>query len=143
MSIMAEGSLLGLKLNLFLVTPQKFPENLQFPLNGIKITVFHNQIKSKQPMQKINFLACGILGLAAFSESLQMSGRNLQYDDPHCYNFDANGVCTQCSWRYEFDSNGVCREVSPDCMTWNTARQCTSCYEGWEVENGACVQSSG
>ena len=64
--------------------------------------------------KKITLVACGVLGLAAFSEGARISGRNLQ-TDPHCYQWDfSTNECAQCSYRY-YKEEGVCTEVSPDC----------------------------
>lgn len=50
-----------------------------------------------------------------------------------------NNQCKACSAKHYFDSNNVCVAVSPQCREWNANGQCTSCYFGYIVDNGACV----
>ena len=51
----------------------------------------------------------------------------------------SNGVCIQCSIRWFFDSNKVCQPVSDLCSTWNSNGECVSCYNGYIVNQGACI----
>lgn len=40
-------------------------------------------------------------------------------------------------------NNGVCFQVSDYCQTWNNSTgNCTSCYQGYQLSQGACVQGS-
>lgn len=60
--------------------------------------------------------------------------------DPNCHNYDADGNCTQCAWRYYFDEDGICQKVSDDCKNWDTANgRCTECYQGYTLEDGKCM----
>lgn len=53
-----------------------------------------------------------------------------------------NKVCTQCSVRYVFNADKVCVAVSDYCRTWDELGQCNTCYYGYSVVNGACIQDS-
>jgi hypothetical protein len=61
--------------------------------------------------------------------------------DPNCKNFDQlSNMCLQCSYRFYLASNGVCAQVSDQCQTWNYNNgSCTSCYQGYQLSNGACI----
>lgn len=57
---------------------------------------------------------------------------------PNCAQVAANGACLKCAYRY-WSSNGVCVKVDDQCKSWNDYNgQCTSCYDGYELYNGAC-----
>lgn len=60
--------------------------------------------------------------------------------DPGCYvwNFTDN-VCLECSKRWYFNSQGKCQQVSDLCKTNDIGGNCTSCYPGYVIANGACI----
>ncbi len=63
--------------------------------------------------------------------------------DVNCRNFDRqSNRCIQCSYRFYVGSNGICVQVSDQCQTWSFSNgNCTSCYQGYELSQGACVLS--
>ena len=52
-----------------------------------------------------------------------------------------NQVCLSCSTNWVFNQNGVCVPVSDQCRTFNQQGQCVSCYQGYDLANGACIVS--
>lgn len=46
-------------------------------------------------------------------------------------------TCIACSQNWAFDSNGVCQQVSDSCKT-HSGFECTSCYNGFVLNNGVC-----
>ena len=53
----------------------------------------------------------------------------------------AQDICLACSNRFYFNGN-MCMPVSDQCRDWNTAGQCTACYNGYDLINGVCQFSS-
>ena len=52
---------------------------------------------------------------------------------------DLNGDCTECSFRYWMDADGNCHKVDDNCEDWDPANgDCTDCYPGYIVVDGAC-----
>jgi len=49
------------------------------------------------------------------------------------------GVCSQCSKRWYFNAQNVCTPISDLCSSWKDNGECSSCYYGYLVQNGACV----
>ena len=50
-----------------------------------------------------------------------------------------NGACVECSKYWVFNSAGVCVPVSDLCKEYDAANgQCTSCFNGFVLNNGAC-----
>lgn len=64
--------------------------------------------------------------------------RSIVYD-PLCNRFE-KGVCVKCSFGAYFDAKGTCRPASPLCKESDTNGACTSCYNGFQVKDGTCVQ---
>ena len=54
----------------------------------------------------------------------------------------ASQVCISCSTNWVFNQNGVCIPVSSQCRTFSELGQCTSCYQGYDLANGACIVSA-
>ena len=53
----------------------------------------------------------------------------------------AQSVCLACSHRFYF--NGAqCMPVSDQCQIWDVTGQCTACYSGYDLINGACQVST-
>ncbi len=48
-------------------------------------------------------------------------------------------ICLKCSNKWYLNSNGVCTPVSDLCKTNDLNGQCLSCYDGYSLNNGACV----
>ena len=62
--------------------------------------------------------------------------------DPNCAQF-YQGVCLKCSTGFIFMDNGLCGLVNSNCKTFNNITgQCTSCYQGYQVSNGLCVNGT-
>ena len=55
------------------------------------------------------------------------------------WNWDSQ-VCLECSVRFIFDSQGKCVPVDNFCQEYDSVGSCTSCYKGYEVMNGKCVE---
>lgn len=65
----------------------------------------------------------------------------------------SNGACTvgggenppssDCGFK-QVKVNGECKEVSDQCKTWDAVSgDCTSCFDGWTLSNGACTVGGG
>ena len=84
--------------------------------------------------------------LVLFVMSATASGRLLQtVGDPNCHIWDFHtSTCTQCSYRYYYNTaTKSCAAVSDQCRDWSAnSGLCTSCYQGYTLVNGECVQSS-
>jgi hypothetical protein len=100
---------------------------------------------TKQQNKQLLYLSCLIalivgadsIGLTSVSPSTSL---RVHLDaDPNCFQF--NGPqCVTCSYRYYFGDDGLCTEVSTQCQTWDSVSgKCTSCYSGWDLTNGDCV----
>ena len=62
--------------------------------------------------------------------------------DVGCRQWDwANQKCLKCSFRWAFNKDGTCVPVSDSCLSWNGS-QCDSCYKGYDLVNGTCLQST-
>ena len=62
--------------------------------------------------------------------------------DLGCKKWDWNNKkCLECSERWTFGSAGTCIPVGNDCKTYNSNGQCTDCYKGYNLNNGACALS--
>ena len=58
--------------------------------------------------------------------------------NPNCKVWN-NEVCEECAFRHWFDANGICQAVANQCNTWDNADGlCLSCYQGYDLVNGAC-----
>lgn len=77
-------------------------------------------------------------GRCIFSES-----NNAEPSDLGCGLWDwENQVCLQCSTGFVFNINRVCVATSDLCRTIDPeSGDCTACYEGYDLEDGACVYS--
>jgi hypothetical protein len=63
--------------------------------------------------------------------------------DAGCASWDwDNQKCLKCSFRWTFNRDGVCTPVSDGCSSWGSYGECTACYKGYELSNGACVLSA-
>ncbi len=57
-------------------------------------------------------------------------------------------MCVKCSAKWFFytapnSTQRQCRQISDDCREWNTETgECTSCYKGYALANGACALDS-
>lgn len=61
--------------------------------------------------------------------------------DPNCNTFNGS-ICTLCSKNFYLSSEGKCKAVNPSCNTYDPSNgNCTSCFAGYEVQNGNCVLS--
>ena len=49
--------------------------------------------------------------------------------------------CLLCSNGYVFGSNGVCLKVSDLCKSYDLSGKCMSCYKGYDLINGECVEN--
>ena len=59
-------------------------------------------------------------------------------NNPLCRSFNGS-VCVACATR-SYLVNGICIAVNDQCNTWNSYNgQCTSCYNGYALNNGQCV----
>ncbi len=63
--------------------------------------------------------------------------------DIGCAIFDlATDRCTECSFRFFFGANGLCQQVDDFCNGFDfVTGACTTCFRGFELENGACTRS--
>jgi hypothetical protein len=61
--------------------------------------------------------------------------------DPLCRTFKKN-VCIECSYRSYFDVNRRCQQVNPQCNTFTSDGQCTTCYDGYSLSKGSCILAS-
>ena len=62
--------------------------------------------------------------------------------DVGCGSWDwKNQICLKCSENWVFNNNGVCVPVSDQCASHNEFGACTSCYEGYNLNNGRCVEA--
>ena len=60
--------------------------------------------------------------------------------DLGCGTWDwSNQVCLVCSNGWFKNADGVCTPVSDQCATHAENGDCTSCYKGYDLTNGACV----
>lgn len=65
--------------------------------------------------------------------------------DPYCQSFNAaTKTCQKCSNKYYFNPTaGKCQAVSSLCKEYNEANGlCTSCFDGFRLNNRACVASN-
>ena len=77
-------------------------------------------------------------GACIFSES-----NNAKPADSGCGTWDwANQVCLKCSNGWVFNAKKVCVAVSDLCKTNDEAGNCLTCYEGYDLKDGACVFSA-
>jgi hypothetical protein len=53
-----------------------------------------------------------------------------------------NQKCLKCSNNWVFNNLGACVPVSDQCQTYNLAGVCLSCYKGYDLKAGACVQAA-
>lgn len=60
--------------------------------------------------------------------------------DPNCLDYDSGKkCCSQCVFR-TVNIKGKCVKVNDLCSTWcSKTADCTSCYGGYTLKNGACV----
>lgn len=58
--------------------------------------------------------------------------------DPNCRTFQGL-TCTSCYTGTFLSSDGRCRQVSPLCKTYDSNGACTTCYNGYEVNQGNCI----
>ncbi len=66
----------------------------------------------------------------------------LSLSDPNCAEF-FQGLCLKCSTGFIFMDNGLCGLVNSNCKTYNNITgQCTSCYVGYQVSGGICVNGT-
>merc|ERR1712176_1147294 len=62
--------------------------------------------------------------------------------DEGCATWDwKNQVCLQCSEKWARGSDGLCVPVSDQCASHDESGACTSCYHGYNLEQGACVKA--
>ncbi len=52
-----------------------------------------------------------------------------------------NHKCLQCSSNYIFNNNGVCVPVSDQCKTFDLSGKCVSCYDGYNLVSGKCIEA--
>lgn len=59
--------------------------------------------------------------------------RLLTEKDPFCSEYDAEGCCCKCAFRFYFNKDTkLCTQVSDFCATWdNKTGACLSCYPGY------------
>ena len=70
-----------------------------------------------------------------------ISTRNERPSDVGCGTWDwANQVCLKCSVRWVFNRNRVCVPVSDQCESHDEVGRCTSCYKGYALSNGQCIE---
>ena len=63
--------------------------------------------------------------------------------DPFCKEFLAPEVCIECANRYFINGFGLCEEVNPLCNNYDkTTGFCLSCYPGFAVEGGTCIETT-
>ena len=68
-----------------------------------------------------------------------VSTRNSEPSDVGCGTWDwKNQRCLECSNNFVFNNFGVCVPVSDQCKTFDRSGACVSCYEGYNLNNGAC-----
>jgi hypothetical protein len=66
----------------------------------------------------------------------------LNQTDPNCNIKDINNYCTTCQPQF-YQSQGRCYPVNTQCKTSNNiGGDCLTCYSGYIVINGACIQLS-
>lgn len=76
-------------------------------------------------------------GSCVFSPS-----NNAKPSDQGCSKWDWNqNKCLACSLNWVFNANNICVPVSDFCKTSNLNGACTSCYSGYDLNNGACLVS--
>ncbi len=54
------------------------------------------------------------------------------------WNWDEQ-ICFECSYNWVYRDGKGCVPVSTDCQKWNDNGDCTACYKGYNLANGACV----
>lgn len=60
--------------------------------------------------------------------------------DVGCAQWDWNNqVCISCSQGWVFSTNKICTPVNSQCASSNSAGVCTSCYQGYNLNNGVCA----
>lgn len=66
----------------------------------------------------------------------------IRLSDPNCKSFNQDGSCRECSASFYF--NGAkCLRVNPLCASINQQTgECTSCYQGYILNNGNCTIGS-
>ena len=52
-----------------------------------------------------------------------------------------NKKCLQCSSNWVFNNKGVCVPVSDQCKTFDLSGSCVSCYDGYNLIGGKCVEA--
>lgn len=68
----------------------------------------------------------------------QDSSTNWTLQNPLCANWKGT-QCIKCSNRSYFNKDGICIMANPDCKTYSEINgYCTSCYDGYKLENGQC-----
>jgi len=61
--------------------------------------------------------------------------------DPNCNTFNGS-ACAKCSSGFFLNAQGKCQNVNPACKTYDNGNGlCTSCFSGYEVQNGNCAVS--
>ena len=48
-------------------------------------------------------------------------------------------ICLECSERWTFRLDGICIPVSDQCKEHDVKGSCTSCYRGYQLDEGNCV----
>jgi hypothetical protein len=77
-------------------------------------------------------------GTCVFSAS-----NNAKPSDLGCATWDWNNqVCLTCSKNWVFNSNKVCIPVNDHCKTHADNGDCTTCYKGFDLQNGQCLYSA-
>ena len=77
-------------------------------------------------------------------DSFELKGEDcvkstLTVSDINCAEF-YQGVCLKCSPGFIFLDNGLCGSVNNNCKDYsNLTGKCTSCYLGYELSNGFCL----
>ena len=68
---------------------------------------------------------------------------NAKPADLGCGTWDwANQVCLSCSNGWVFNDKKVCVAVSDQCATHDASGACLTCYQGYDLKDGACVFSA-
>jgi hypothetical protein len=70
------------------------------------------------------------------------SGKCVVSQDGNCLQ-SSYDKCITCSQGYFLNTGGICQMINPFCRTVDvTSRFCTSCYTGYAIYQGNCIENS-
>jgi proprotein convertase subtilisin/kexin type 5 len=76
-------------------------------------------------------------------QCVSSSSNTASPSDAGCKTWDWNRqVCLECSSRWFFNSKGVCTQVSDNCKSFTLNGDCSACWAGYDLIQGACVRNT-